>query len=314
MGKIKVTVAIPVYNVQQYIGRCLDSVLSQSLSDIEVIIVDDCSPDQSMRIVEQYKKVDDRIIIITHKHNKGLMCARKTGYENAKGDYVFFLDSDDTIPQGALECLYKEALKNNADFVAGRLTYIKPNSIDDKSFPCDLRYGNDRISVIKSTLLWEITHTLCGKLFKKSLFEKGALETLEHYTNGEDGLLYYQLIKNISKVTCVKSSVYNYYQNSESSTQVKYTKKTLESIIYFYSYRYKVLKEESKIKNILDFATVRDLSILCGMGYSKTTINKLLSNKGIPYKLNLTSIVRYCDIGNAIKCMVRVYLLSNLRK
>lgn len=309
----KITVTIPVYNVEKYISRCIDSVINQTFSDIEVIVVNDKTTDNSISIVEDFAKTDSRIRIIEHSENKGLMCARKTGYENASGDYVFFLDSDDSLPKDALEVLYKEAVRTDADFVAGRLTYITPKGKDEKSFPCALKYGTDRVSAIKSTLLWELPHTLCGKLFRRELFLNKSFDTIDHYTNGEDGLLYYQLIQCVKKVTCIDKCVYYYYRNSESSSQVKYSRKAIESIIYLYSYRYKTLIGIECLQRTLNFATIKDLSVLCGMGYSRKLLNEILSKSDIPYRLNVRTIIKYCGIANAIKCIIRVYFLSIYR-
>lgn len=309
-----VTVTIPVYNVEKYILRCIESVISQTISDIEIIVVNDKTTDNSISIVNEIAKKDSRIRIIEHSENKGLMCARKTGYESASGKYVFFLDGDDSLPKDALEILYKEADRTDADFVAGRLTYITSKGIDEKSYPCSLKYGTDRVSAIKSTLLWEMPHTLCGKLFKRELFCNKVYDTLEHYTNGEDGLLYYQIMRHVNRVSCVNNNVYNYYQNNQSSTQVVYSKKTIKSILHLYEFRYKELNNITELKSVLDFATVRDLSILCGMGYQRKRINELLLTTEIPIQINMMAIARYCNIKEAVKCLIRVYVLSLLRK
>lgn len=310
----QITVTIPVYNVEKYILRCIESVINQTISDMEVIVVNDKTTDNSISIVKEIAKKDSRIRIIEHDENKGLMYARKTGYESASGEYVFFLDSDDSLPIDALEVLYKEAIRTDADFVAGRLTYITAKGKDEKSYPCSLKYGTDRLSALKSTLLWEMPHTLCGKLFKRELFCNKAYNTLDHYTNGEDGLLYYQIMRHVKRVSCVNESVYNYYQNNQSSTQVVYSKNTIESILHLYEFRYKELKSIPELKSVLDFATVRDLSVLCGMGYKRKKINELLLTTEIPIQINMISVVRYCHFKDAVKCLIRVYVLSVLRK
>lgn len=113
---VQVSVIIPIYNVEKYIEECLRSVLNQTLKDIEIICVNDGTLDNSMKIVEKYAQQDDRIVIL-HKENGGLSSARNAGLKVAKGEYIYFLDSDDYILENALECLYSEMSENNLDSV-----------------------------------------------------------------------------------------------------------------------------------------------------------------------------------------------------
>ncbi|MDE6527932.1 MAG: glycosyltransferase, partial [Muribaculaceae bacterium] len=115
-----ISVLIPVYNVERYLSRCLDSVLAQSFTDFEVICVNDASPDTSAILLSAYAAADPRIRIITHPSNLGTMATRKTGYMNAKGKYIFFLDSDDYLPNRTLEQLISAARKTGKDIVIGQ--------------------------------------------------------------------------------------------------------------------------------------------------------------------------------------------------
>ena len=108
---IKISVVIPIYRVASYIAQCLESVVSQSFPDIEIICVDDKSPDESISIVRDYAKKDRRIRIFQHEKNKGVGAARNTGIKNAKGEYIFFLDPDDWLLEDGLQQLYKTAEK-----------------------------------------------------------------------------------------------------------------------------------------------------------------------------------------------------------
>lgn len=309
-----ISVAIPVYNVEKYIKRCLSSVLSQTYTNLEIIVVNDCTPDNSMEIVASMAKEDPRIKVVNHDHNMGLMWARRTGYMNATGDYVFFLDSDDALPENAMELLLNKAINSEADIVAGVLSYISIDGhVDNKSFPCSLKYGNDRLSVLKSTLLWEMTHTLCGKLFKRSLFEGKNYKTLEHYTNGEDGLLYYQILDNVSKVECINAPVYLYYLNGQSSSQVRYSDKAMKSIMYLYESRYNIAMNYPELRKELYYATTKDLCIMSGMGYPASLINRYLSETTIPVRLNAFTIVKYLPVNMAVKGLIQVFILSKIR-
>ena len=115
---IKVSVVVPCYKVEKYIAKCIESIQNQDFKDLEIILVDDGSPDNTGKICDDYSKNDDRIIVI-HKVNGGVSSARNDGLKIAKGDYVIFADSDDYFPNGSISHLYYEAIKRDADIVIG---------------------------------------------------------------------------------------------------------------------------------------------------------------------------------------------------
>lgn len=132
--KIKVSIVIPVYNVELYLKEALDSVINQTMKDLEIIIVNDGSTDNSLNIIKEYEKKDTRIKVINQK-NKGLSEARNSGLKIARGKYIYFMDSDDYIELDTLNSCYEEAEKNNLDFLffdADSFTVekIKINNID----------------------------------------------------------------------------------------------------------------------------------------------------------------------------------------
>jgi len=114
---IKISIIIPVYNVEDFLPKCLDSVINQTYKNIEIIVINDETPDNSQRIIDEYIINDNRIVSIIHKKNKGLGGARNTGINVATGDYIFFLDSDDWIENTAIETLIDEIKKNNSDII-----------------------------------------------------------------------------------------------------------------------------------------------------------------------------------------------------
>lgn len=207
----KITVCIPVYNVEQYIKRCLESILNQSFKDFEVVVVNDCTPDKSMDIVRQYAEVDDRIRIIEHEVNHGQMMARRTAYMAAKGDYITFCDSDDTLPCDSLKTLLDKAENSNADIVSGTIEYIKDNG-EREMWDNSLEDGNDIEQVFKSMLTNRFKQNLCSRLLKRSLLQDYSYKNYENMRNGEDGLLFYQIVANCSSIVTIKDVVYEYWQ------------------------------------------------------------------------------------------------------
>ena len=120
---IKVSVIIPVYNVEQYLRQCLDSVINQTFKDIEIIIVNDCSPDNSLQIIKQYQQKDSRIVLVDLPENTGVGNARNEGIKLAKGKYITFIDPDDWAAKNFIDVLYNSIEKYNTDFVS--VSYVK---------------------------------------------------------------------------------------------------------------------------------------------------------------------------------------------
>ncbi len=163
-----ISVIIPVYNVEKYLAKCIDSVLSQTFLDIEIILVDDGSSDKSPLICDEYSKKYPFISVI-HQENRGLGGARNTGIENAKGEYLFFLDSDDFISKNALGCCYTLAKEHSCDMVLfDCIAAFEDGSLGSK-YSCDFLLENQ---LLKGNDLKAITlfSSACNRLYKAELF------------------------------------------------------------------------------------------------------------------------------------------------
>ena len=123
----KVSVIVPVYNAAAYLDACIDSVLKQSVEEIEVICVDDCSTDSSGEVLARRAAGDDRLVVLRHPENLGAGAARNTGLDAARGEFVFHLDADDTLPVDALTVLYNEASANCSDMAKGGYALMHPD-------------------------------------------------------------------------------------------------------------------------------------------------------------------------------------------
>lgn len=113
----KISVVIPVYNVEEFLSACLDSIINQTYKNLEIICIEDCSTDNSAQILKEYKQKDSRIKIIYNKENKGLSAVRNIGIDNSNGEYIYFIDSDDWIDNDYIENLVNAAVDNNAEIV-----------------------------------------------------------------------------------------------------------------------------------------------------------------------------------------------------
>ena len=223
-----VSIIIPVYNVQNELKLCLDSVISQTYRNIEIIIIDDGSTDKSAKICDDYKKIDNRIMVI-HKLNGGLSDARNIGLEHASGEYVYFLDSDDLIKNDTIELLINVCKKYNAEIGISWFVPFYSNLELEKLLPS---FGNKEIEIMnkkeaieKMILPGNYDHSGCGKLYKRNLwtditFPKGKLY--------EDLYTTYDLFYKANKVIYLQEPKYLYRQRVGSIMNSKIGLKHLE--------------------------------------------------------------------------------------
>ena len=300
----KVSVIVPVYNVEKFIRRCLISIQQQSLDDIEIIVVNDATPDNSMAIVQELAKDDHRITILNHEKNMGLMWTRRTGYMAATGDYITFCDSDDYLSTNALNILFNEAVRTDADIVSGNYKYIKTNGeiVQQEN---RLSYGNDTKGVLKSLLQKEFGHNLWGKIYKTSLLQDNILKTYKYVTNGEDGILFYQLLNYVNKVVQIDSSVYFYCQNNESSTQHRYNEKAIWSICLLNKTRFQVVSNFSLLEEDLNRCITNILCLLYAEGYHRdANLRKCIHECNLDDFVSWKNIVKYLDYRRFIRTFV----------
>ena len=285
-----ISIIVPVYNVEKYIERCIDSILAQTYTNFELILVDDGTPDNSGKICDEYALRDSRIKVF-HEINKGPMWARKIGYMAAIGDYITFCDSDDLLPNNSIQILYEKALETDADIVSGDMQLLFDNG-STKSFSSNLSYGNDKSGVFHALLCNEYSHNLCGKLFRANLLQNYNYITLDNHTNGEDGMLFYQVIEHVNKVEHVNKNVYIYYQNSQSSTHVKLKEIALIRLVEFYNYVANIKYNNNKLNYLAICYSTRCINeFALNQGYSK--LKSIVNKHGTHPYLNFSYRLKY---------------------
>ena len=221
----KISVIIPVYNASQYLERCLDSTVNQTLKNIEIICVNDCSTDSSLEILERYEKSDERVKIINHKINGGESKARNTGIENAKGEYISFLDNDDAYDRDFLEKLYNKAIETDSDIVKGMLKYYRNGQIR----ACE----NLNSEIEKGGKYFFTYHWWCA-IYRKKLINANNIRLLEGYPLGGDVLFLNNAILKANKVEVVNNTFYNYFRRDDSGdSQILSNEKLLSSLKIF---------------------------------------------------------------------------------
>lgn len=246
MERIKVSVIIPAYNVEKYINRCLKSVISQTLKDIEIIVVNDGSTDSTLKKIVAFMEKDERIKLI-NKNNEGLSCARNDGIKNAKGDYIFHVDGDDFIKNTTLEELYNYAMRKYLDVVTSDV-YVYKNKNDIKIMK-EIEIKNEEIISAKDYLVKFFnnkgTYAVWNKLWKKSLYIDNNVFHPKEISYGEDGCTVPRLIINANKIGKINKCYYYYCMNEESMTKKEEKRK-----VYEYMRGYLLVKNYFQKKDI----------------------------------------------------------------
>lgn len=216
----KISVIVPVYNVENYLSICLDSLLKQSFSDFEVICVNDGSTDNSLTILEEYSSKDNRFRIITQE-NKGLSGARNTGMEYVNGNYILFLDSDDWIMENTLEEIYNYFKKVDIDILFFDFIYYNhgDDSFSKTSFETlpDEYYGKLVNYNDLGGLLYKLPHNAWSKCYKTDFLKKIDVKFIEgkYY---EDLDFHYNIIFKTNNLCFLKKTLYNYRIRNDSIT------------------------------------------------------------------------------------------------
>lgn len=210
-----ITIIVPVYNVERQITRCIKSLLEQTYENIEILLVDDGSTDQSLEICKKYEKVDNRINVITKK-NGGVSSARNCGIKNAKGKYVCFFDSDDWVDKDICKKLMTRAKETNAQMVICGFSEINEDGQKKDHFPCkkEDELCEDYLKICKDIVITRIVNSPCNKLFLREKISK--LFNLNR-NMGEDMEFNLEYIKNISKIAYLRECLYFYDVTVEGS-------------------------------------------------------------------------------------------------
>ncbi len=211
----KVSVIIPIYNSENFLTNCIESILNQTYKCLEIILLDDGSQDNSLEICKQYKNKDDRIVLVSKK-NSGVSNTRNVGLDKATGEYIMFVDSDDYIAENYIYSMVKELEDNNVDLAISGLTYC-----NEKKEIIKIEKYADQKKVLKfDEIKYDLINTnsfnsACKTLYKRKIInDKKFSEDIKY---GEDLLFSYNALKNNSAIY-VPICGYYYYQNSVSST------------------------------------------------------------------------------------------------
>lgn len=225
--EIKVSVIVPVYNVEKYLARCLDSLINQTLKDIEIICINDGSSDSSSQILEKYSNNDTRITVI-NQENQGLSMARNNGIKQSNGKYLGFVDSDDWIDLDFFEKLYNAAEKHNCDIAAAGI--IRLHKFNKKFH---LKFENETVTndINKKFELCDVPELsyVWNKIYKKEAFLKNGL-IFEEGIFFEDVIMTPKILFYLGKLVTVPDTYYYYWRNPNSIVATRSEKVNNDSV------------------------------------------------------------------------------------
>lgn len=294
MGQPKVSVIIPVYKTEKYLNRCLESLKSQTLKEIEIIIVDDGSPDNCPRLCDIAADADIRIKVI-HKKNEGLGMARNSGLEVASGKYIGFVDSDDYVNENMFEELYRAAENNNAQLVLSGICFVGGNIFRKDNEYVETAY-------FKENMLFETENdmenlmlgiagalpdepddsrygmSVCKNLYKREVIENYNIRFLsEREILSEDALFMMDYVKCIQKAVGIPGAFYNYCRNGDSLSKSYNRDRLSKSMVFINELEKRIMSNipKYKYKIYLDRLIQSFGRVLCSQEIMYASENKI---------------------------------------
>ncbi len=315
----KISIIIPIYNVEKYLSKCIDSLLNQTYKNIEIILVDDDSPDSCPEICDKYAKQDKRIVVI-HKKNGGVSSARNEGLRVASGDYIGFVDPDDFVDPTMYEKLYNKIIEDTSDMSMCRFKYV----YDDREiFVCENFFKNINASNIKEyfTLVGDtkkgnyiFTNNVMGNIWR-CLYSKNLIKNKyfdEDLSLCEDLMFNINVINEDTKISLVDEYLYFYYQRQNSIMKIFNEKK-------YESYKNYVNKILIALENQIDdkyFKSYKFLVYVLGVNIIIRSKSNYLKNKFFndKYFISLNSKENYRATKKmklTIKYKIAYFLIFN---
>lgn len=250
----EISVIVPVYNVEKELNRCLDSILSQTYRDFELLLIDDGSADRSGEICDEYERMDNRISVF-HQTNSGVAAARNTGIKNSRGAYLVFIDSDDHVDPEMLRKLYDAVKTADADlaicnyyersadgsFIERRHRFKDGTVLDRKGIEDDLYKALYRTSATVGLF------SMCNKMFKKSIIDHDKILVRESMSYGEDLVFFVTYLHESQRVVFLEDLLY-YYEMTQDGLFKSYRRNVIDDLLV----NYDVLTELTRTENATD--------------------------------------------------------------
>lgn len=282
----KISVVVPVYNVEKYVAQCLDSLLGQTMHDIEIICVDDKSPDNALQILREYAARDNRVRIIEQEKNGGVSVARNTGIDAATGEYVSFVDPDDWVDADYFEKLYRKACETGADICTPA---IRIHEIDGTIIE------NDELNDLIKSSKYNFTCFQCGSIYRSDFLRDNNIRCPTGVPNGEDITFCIYCVLKCNDVQCVLDTFYHYIRRADSAEGLFYTEKQINSRINVAKNIVQIINQENLDKASYEILFKRAFYIMTNKNMTNTTLRDL-HMKSVCGALDIFKQCKYPDI------------------
>lgn len=306
---VKVSIVVPVYNGEKYIESCVKDLKAQDYDNLEFILVDDGSTDNTPALCDKLASEDDRFVVI-HQKNGGLSAARNAGTAKASGDYVVYFDVDDNITPQLVSDNVKLALESNADVVMFGFWYYDVDSKlkKDNDYSGDFSGSAEEFfrNALGKTIKYEIFNAPWNKLYKLEFLKKNKLEFLPEYPIYEDIIFASRMLQHAEKIVVNSRRYYVYYVRSSGSLITKYVDGYFDSVSFFYENALKYCGQYTD-----NDRQIRDFSEL----YVKlvyTNLKQISNKEDMPKKNKLTLIRNICD-NDGLRSALRIAKLESRR-
>ena len=323
----QVSIIVPVYNVENYIERCLNSLVNQTFKDIEIITINDGSTDKSLELLNKYAKEDIRISVID-LGDEGVSYCRNLGIEKANGKYIMFVDSDDWIDSNMIEAMYKKAEENKLDLVM--CSYIREFKDHSKekifNLPEEIIYKEDKVKnellrklvgPVKEELsnpeMLDALGTVWGKLYRADILKENKIKfvDLKEIGSAEDTLFNIFTFNYLKKVMFLNKSMYHYWRDNPKSVTSQYNPKLKEQRKVFFKYISDFIKENNFEQVFEEALNNRICTSVLGLGLIECSKNNKIS--GINKIKNIKKIINEEYIRNAYKNLELKYFSIHWR-
>lgn len=303
-----ISVIVPVYNVEKYLRKCVDSIINQTYNNIEILLIDDGSTDGSGAICDEYSQRYD-IVTAYHKQNGGLSSARNYGIERAKGEFIGLVDSDDYIHEEMYDRLYTLLVENDADLSECKLADVYNGKVRSSNKKIEVLIVNSETAIDYAFKAEIASVAAVDKLYRRSLFDN------VRYPEGktiEDGYVIVDILSACSKIVISTEQLYYYVHRKGSITTNAFSKKNLDAIIT-YEKNYNIIK--NKYPAIVDTAKMRlcwaYFYVLDKIIYDKTAENRDIKKDVIKYlRANYSFIIRNKQFTKGRKIAASMLMVS----
>lgn len=320
MREALISIIVPIYKVEQYLDRCIESIVNQTYKNLEIILVDDGSPDNCPQICNEWKEKDNRIVVI-HKENGGLSDARNAGLDIAQGEYIAFVDSDDYMSIYMIEKLYNSLIETQAEICeCNYKLFFDDDFIGDNLLEGKIEKYSKKEAIKLLFSETKFKHVVWNKLYKKEVltnlnFEEGKLH--------EDLFYTYQTFENSENITKINEELYFYRQRNDSIMGTQFSLNNLNALearknqLDFVRDRYPeltILLENRLLGSCLYFMQlslctkdqklIKNTKKIINPLFNETNKNrrkKNISKQEIWYKLASVSLIGCCKIRNKLK-------------